>query len=441
MATLPISKCQLNPVGVASLRKILGTGDLYQTYQTKFDAADLAFFLAGAHSDGSHYFDSDKFHPWFHVSREHTPSGDEGTAAHAAFRDRLQDLVYDAITCWDRITGGATYMFHINGSLPPRTAFEVEELKIHAYAPPGLLKLFPNMQYTLAQIAQMFAEDARLRFGRQAPLPRTHRPAYRPVIVDPKEDTMHYVFVGCPVGEIDGAIAEARDHTTRRGDLTNPIEILSDDEADGDRTSLRDRIDELESLLDHRDAYVMRLEQEIIKLCRRLEHVHCESGSERTPRGQSQNREAKNVVSPLSAQTLPSHASASAATPQHLRLDYATAVAFTPPSSPTHSSTSRLSATPGGSSMPSSISSLTTSSYLASPSSEVVRIYSIGKLTDLVLQKRDVDPAAHNILWEIVCREADSNWMESIRLQLGVSHDVAEEIYDALDVDWSPRQR
>ncbi len=95
---IPLDCLRFNTIDVRRLRAYLGEGDVYQQFKDRFDAADLAWFIAGAHKDGAHFLPPDRFHKQWLNAR--IAQGNDPQVVYNArrdFRDRLRDLVWDAV--------------------------------------------------------------------------------------------------------------------------------------------------------------------------------------------------------------------------------------------------------------------------------------------------------------------------------------------------------
>ncbi|CAL1697547.1 unnamed protein product [Somion occarium] len=160
MSTLHLEECHLNPLGLESVRELFQRHmPQYDRYKAQYDQAALAFLLHGKHKDGSHKTAPDAFHSDWRIAREHVPSGTEGQAIRAKFKDELMELVFDSTTAWDRITGGTAILVHIDGTLEPDAPVSPQYVKAHVYLNPGLLDDIPEITPAVARIVQLFIED------------------------------------------------------------------------------------------------------------------------------------------------------------------------------------------------------------------------------------------------------------------------------------------
>ncbi|KAJ2985348.1 hypothetical protein NUW54_g10180 [Trametes sanguinea] len=95
---VPFSSLRCNQPSLISLRSSLGQGDLYLEHQKRFGAADVAFLVAGAHSNGNHAIPPNGFHPAWYEARE--TSGSDPTsrsAQRAKMKTQLKSLLHDPI--------------------------------------------------------------------------------------------------------------------------------------------------------------------------------------------------------------------------------------------------------------------------------------------------------------------------------------------------------
>jgi hypothetical protein len=89
---------KFNPVGLYDLRRRLGAlksqKGVFMRYQHRFLCSDLAWFVAGAHTDGNHTVGLNEFHPLFRDARLLTNTAQE----RRDFRDKVQSLIFDLVS-------------------------------------------------------------------------------------------------------------------------------------------------------------------------------------------------------------------------------------------------------------------------------------------------------------------------------------------------------
>ena len=100
--TVPLASCKPSPLGLHSVRQHLGIDAIYQQYRTRFDAADLAWLIAGAYGDDLHGLVPNRFHPWWREARSAILNSTTNPAAvmleREKFRNALQALVLDSVS-------------------------------------------------------------------------------------------------------------------------------------------------------------------------------------------------------------------------------------------------------------------------------------------------------------------------------------------------------
>ncbi|KAH9918800.1 uncharacterized protein B0H18DRAFT_1122876 [Fomitopsis serialis] len=198
---------------------------------------DMLYFIIDCHKDGKHVPPHGEFHKLFFTAREHNTSDSEGYVEKMAFRIMFEEIVYDVLTAWDRFTGGATVMMHVNANVPPNTVLHVQNVKIHAYIPPPLVIEDRQARYSIARMAQEFAKEIGIPAIRQfhsayntsiksyaliehpeGPFASTPHHGVRsasrtPLIPPPLHKMTQYMFYGCPDGEVEDMItAEEEKH-------------------------------------------------------------------------------------------------------------------------------------------------------------------------------------------------------------------------------------
>ncbi|KAI0682683.1 hypothetical protein C8T65DRAFT_703154 [Cerioporus squamosus] len=288
---IPLSALGFNTIGVRRLRQFLGKGYVYSQFKHRFDVADLAWFVAGAHKDGAHFVHPDRFHPRWLEAR--LVEGNDS------------EVVYN-VTMLDRVTGGASFLVHTPGTVEPGHRHELPFLKLDIYVPPFIFQENPLIDRPIASMVQTFAEEAALPITRRwrrafeaqgLSLPRTdgvevpEPPANLPFLPEPQRRSTLYRCRGRRAGELEQMLANAGDgtptdrngpgrregHTRRpgRGERDEEVESLRRahaEEVESLRREILDllsTIDELEPLrleiaqlstaVDEKDAEINRL--------------------------------------------------------------------------------------------------------------------------------------------------------------------------------------
>ncbi|KAI0323147.1 hypothetical protein GY45DRAFT_1376569 [Cubamyces sp. BRFM 1775] len=201
-----------NPLGVDTIEQHFSQNPLFKR-QAK--ALAFAYFITGSHNDGSHKFEN-KHHPVYRTFRSGYTQ--ENQKDYSRTRREYMWFVLDALTAWDRITGGATVMVHTNGTRRPGAPNVLTESSIDAYAPPHLIDELPNSAYAFARIVQEFAQgialDTTERWDKlsnkkswstdgPAPDPITPSPALLP-----RSLSTHFLFHGRPWGTLEPLIEQ-----------------------------------------------------------------------------------------------------------------------------------------------------------------------------------------------------------------------------------------
>lgn len=94
---LRMSDLGFHPVGLYDLRRHLGkpSASIFQTYRSRFEAADFAWFAAGLASEPAN-IKSDEFYPQLHELRSNT-AYPGGTEIRKDLRKRLCGLTFDFV--------------------------------------------------------------------------------------------------------------------------------------------------------------------------------------------------------------------------------------------------------------------------------------------------------------------------------------------------------
>ncbi|RDX42146.1 hypothetical protein OH76DRAFT_1488928 [Lentinus brumalis] len=274
---LSLHKLEFNPIDVARLRTFLGDGDVYKRYQHRFDLADLAWFIAGAHQDGSHSVKNGRFHSqWFIGRMVHGNDKETAYQARREFRDRLKELVWDAITMLDRIDGGASFLVHTSGTVEPRYRVELPSLKLDVYVTPWVLVEEPMIDRRFADMIQQFAQNVALPATRRwydalalAKMPLERRPdtdaeppSHRPFLSRPSNRTTMFTCYGRREGELEEMLMNAADDVGPR-DRDGPGRREGYPNARAEAEALRSEVERLQSLVDEKDAEIQRLQGEL----------------------------------------------------------------------------------------------------------------------------------------------------------------------------------
>ncbi|KAJ6544874.1 hypothetical protein DFH09DRAFT_1321730 [Mycena vulgaris] len=221
-APLPWNSLQFSPIGLYDLRRRLGVlprePGIFQRYQSRFIASDLAWFVADASVDNKHIPPTpNSFFPEFNTLRDTVPTGPTGAEARKSLNKQIGRLVFDMATCWDRLFGGTTMILHIEGTTVPNTPPLPQYLRCATYLPPSFIADNPASHASIARIAQLFIESVgvptvqkwRNNANRRGwpltqpgpvPMPNTNSPI---LIPQPDHGTTHYKFKGRPIGGLD----------------------------------------------------------------------------------------------------------------------------------------------------------------------------------------------------------------------------------------------
>ncbi|KAF8163963.1 hypothetical protein BJ912DRAFT_935312 [Pholiota molesta] len=151
------SELRFNPQGVYDLRRMLGAlpdrPGAYTTNQARFDAADVAWFAAGCSTDGKHTVPVEEFHPVM----ERMYKDGFGPESRRILKEKVQKLMFDLATLWDRAFGGSTMVIHVDPTTIPGTPTAPEYLKASVYLPPStVIAELPDAHAPLADIVQSF---------------------------------------------------------------------------------------------------------------------------------------------------------------------------------------------------------------------------------------------------------------------------------------------
>ncbi|KAJ6617184.1 hypothetical protein B0H10DRAFT_2034436 [Mycena sp. CBHHK59/15] len=263
----PWATLRFGLLGLYDLRRHLGVLKLqpgvFLQNQSRFLASDIAWFAGGASTDGCHIPDSG-FFPEFDDVRETLPVGTVGSNARKDLNMRIQHVVFDLATLWDRSFGGSTIVLHVEGTTVPNTPVQPEYLRCTAYLPPSLVADNPTSHGPIAQIAQTFIESVGVPTvnkwfsnarARGWPLTQSgngarRNPTSTTLIPEPNGgDSAHYKFLGRPVGALDEILGTA---------APRPVVFIPDD----DDEDLRERLGDAEARSRESLTRIVQLEEQ-----------------------------------------------------------------------------------------------------------------------------------------------------------------------------------
>ncbi|KAJ7812670.1 hypothetical protein B0H13DRAFT_1926042 [Mycena leptocephala] len=219
---VPPTRDGFGPFRLPPAYKKLREPGVFQRYRERFLTSDIAWFSAGASSDGRHVPHPPGFFPEFMALRESLPSGAVGNEARKALNEKLQHAVFDLATLWDRSLGGTTMVLHIEGTTVPNTPAEPQYLRAATYLPPAFIAAHPASHAGVARIAQIFLESVGVPTVQQWrnnamllgwPLTQTGLGASpngaSPELIPPPQQPgfAHYKFLGRPVGQLDALLS------------------------------------------------------------------------------------------------------------------------------------------------------------------------------------------------------------------------------------------
>ncbi|KAJ7088985.1 hypothetical protein C8R44DRAFT_892605 [Mycena epipterygia] len=265
------SHLKFSPIGLYDLRRRLGVlrrqPGVFQQFQQRFITSDIAWFAAGASTDGCHIPGHDSFFPEFDALRHSLPTGRVGSTARKDLNEQLETAVFDLATCWDRTFGGSTIIMHINGTTVPNTPSQPQFLCCSAYLPPSFLANNPASHGPIAKIVQTFIESVGIPTVQQwrdkanrrgwsltQSGPGAHPNAASSVLIPAPSppNSAHYKFNGRPFGILDDLLATM-------ASALGPIIIPDDDDEYDDNTM--DLIAAMEQL-GYAEARIRELEEQ-----------------------------------------------------------------------------------------------------------------------------------------------------------------------------------
>lgn len=234
--TLPLERCQLNPLGRKSVKEYFLSRGISNSLQPRLDSAALGFLVFGLHSDGDHHVARDRFHDAFRTGRK---GCSPGSRENYDLRQDLFKLMCDAVSlpnaslslpayqkqacARDRLNGGCSITISLSGALRPGSHVTPENIKADVYLPRYLIEERPHFKPIIAALVQTFIENIGVeiseRWLRGAAAMHwdfrggetTALPGALPIFPESANDSCHYVFWGHTAGELEELIAAEQD--------------------------------------------------------------------------------------------------------------------------------------------------------------------------------------------------------------------------------------
>ncbi|KAJ6612065.1 hypothetical protein B0H10DRAFT_2054074, partial [Mycena sp. CBHHK59/15] len=305
----PVGHSPIRLTRALHLRRHLGVLKLqpgvFLQNQSRFLVSDIAWFAGGASTDGCHIPDSG-FFPEFDDVRETLPVGTVGSNARKDLNMRIQHVVFDLATLWDRSFGGSTIVLHVEGTTVPNTPVQ----RNTSAAPPTSHR---RCHGPIAQIAQTFIESVGVPTvnkwfsnarARGWPLTQSgngarRNPTSTTLIPEPNGgDSAHYKFLGRPVGALDEILGTA---------APRPVVFIPDD----DDEDLRERLGDAEARSRESLTRIVQLEEQADILVSQVAALEAALAAERhsnsllrilrpvpTPRSHSHSRNPRSSTTP-----------------------------------------------------------------------------------------------------------------------------------------------
>ncbi|KAJ7692033.1 hypothetical protein B0H14DRAFT_2651821 [Mycena olivaceomarginata] len=286
----PFNTLKFGPLGLYELRRRLGVHanepGVFQQFQTRFLASDIAWFAGGASTDGQHLPRQPGFFSEFDRVREALPKGVTGSEARRALSEKMQHALFDiAPPC----------------QTPPS---EPQYLRAATYLPPSFLAAQPASHPAIARIVQTFIESIGVptvqewrsnallkRWPLTQPGPGAPpNPPSSVLIPQPLPNSSHYKFFGRPVGVLDAILSAIPppvpvviidDDDDLNGDLMDAMERES--YAEVEASGRLRRIHELEEEVDGLTARISELEERNAQLRMQLSGRHTAVTARSTP--------------------------------------------------------------------------------------------------------------------------------------------------------------
>ncbi|KAJ6573282.1 hypothetical protein B0H10DRAFT_2237192 [Mycena sp. CBHHK59/15] len=188
-------------------------------HRKQFLAADVAWFAGGASTDGNHIPVPDSYFHEFDDLRQMLPTGTIGNEARRALHERMQHVVFDLATLWDRAFGGSTMIMQSRAPLSPiPRASSVPPLRrlpppsFVANNPPVMVHR-PNVQTFIEAVGVPTVNKWRSNGNRRG----------WPSISQVPSASAHYKFHGRPIGVLDEILAAS---------APVPVVVIPDDDED-----------------------------------------------------------------------------------------------------------------------------------------------------------------------------------------------------------------
>jgi hypothetical protein len=110
------SHLKFSPIGLYDLRRRLGVlrrePGVFQQFRRRFITSDIAWFAAGASTDGRHIPARDSFFPEFDELWHTLPTGRDGSAARKDLNEQLETAVFDLVRCYPFFISFALIYFY-----------------------------------------------------------------------------------------------------------------------------------------------------------------------------------------------------------------------------------------------------------------------------------------------------------------------------------------
>ncbi|OCH84144.1 hypothetical protein OBBRIDRAFT_808448 [Obba rivulosa] len=383
-------------------------------------------------------------------------------SSHPTARERL-------LTMWDRITGGTTVMFHIDGSRAPGKPLIADDVRVQSYLTPAIINEVPDASIIAARLAQLFTEGiavptmarweraARQKgwFSNQKDIPVTHVTANAiPKPLLPTPEGAYYLFVGHPPGEIERLIAEIKGVNVKSSGTEELISEWEIAEGYYDRDHmheqwgtevrlLRQRISQLEEAVQACEADIVTLRHELRNLRSEGPTGRPSSAASTSSRGSIVSSHGKEKASPMVPSTPdPPQRTPSASTMESSKMSTRSPLATSSPGFPSsrRAQTFRPSTSgsmlhhPVASSIPSHVFDQPTHTpFSATPKHNAIRYY--GVAVESIIDQLQLNASVHNLCWQIEGSIPYQNWVYAIYEHGGMSPKMAREVVKAMRAD------